>query len=82
MQLFAALKDNTSVTSIDLSDNAITDEGMHFLTGVLAVGLAPNLIHINVRGNPISSRGRELLAGLYHLRKQLMVCIFQCRSDM
>ena len=70
------------MTSIDLSDNAITDEGMHFLTGVLAVGLAPNLIHINLCGNPISSRGRELLAGLYHLRKQLMVCAFQCWSDI
>jgi Ran GTPase-activating protein (RanGAP) involved in mRNA processing and transport len=73
MQLFAALKDNTSVTSIDLSDNVITDEGMSFLTGVLAVGMAPNLIHINLRGNPISSKGRELLAGLYHLRNQLLV---------
>ncbi|KAG0605000.1 hypothetical protein M758_9G024800 [Ceratodon purpureus] len=72
-KLFAALKDNTSVTSIDLSDNVITDEGMNFLTGVLAVGMAPNLIHINLRGNPISSKGRELLAGLYHLRNQLLV---------
>lgn len=73
LQLFAALKDNESVTSIDLSDNVITDEGMNFLTGVLAVGMAPNLLHINLRGNPISSKGRELLAGLYHLRKQLLV---------
>lgn len=79
MQLFAALKDNTSVTSVDLSDNVITDEGMQFMTGILAVGLAPNLIHVNVRGNPISNRGRELLAGLYHLRKQLKVLYtFQC----
>lgn len=73
LQLFAALKDNKSVTSIDLSDNVITDEGMNFLTRVLAVGMAPNLIHINLRGNPISSKGRELLAALYHLRKQLLV---------
>lgn len=73
VQLFAALKDNTSVTSIDLSDNVITDEGMNFLTGVLAVGMAPNLLHINLKGNPISSKGRELLAGLYHLRNQLLV---------
>lgn len=73
LQLFAALKDNKSVTSIDLSDNVITDDGMNFLTGVLAVGMAPNLIHINLKGNPISSKGRELLAGLYHLRKQLLV---------
>lgn len=73
LQLFAALKDNMSVTSIDLSDNVITDDGMNFLTGVLAVGMAPNLIHINLKGNPISSKGRELLAGLYHLRKQLLV---------
>ena len=73
LQLFAALKDNTSVTSIDLSDNVITDEGMNFLTGVLAVGMAPNLIHINLRGNPISSKGRELLGGLYSLRNQLLV---------
>lgn len=73
LQLFAALKDNKSVTSIDLSDNVITDDGMNFLTGVLAVGMAPNLIHINLRGNPISSKGRELLSGLFHLRKQLLV---------
>jgi hypothetical protein len=73
LQLFAALKDNESVTSIGLSDNVITDEGMNFLTGVLAIGMAPNLLHINLRGNPINSKGREFLAGLYHLRKQLLV---------
>lgn len=73
VQLFAALKDNTSMTSIDLSNNVITDEGMSFLTGALAVGMVPNLLRINLQGNPISSKGRELLAGLYHLRKQLLV---------
>jgi len=73
VQLFTALKDNTSVTSIDLSDNVITDEGMQFMTGVLAGGIAPNLIHVNVRGNPVSERGKELLSGLFHLRKQLKV---------
>ncbi|XP_024387248.1 uncharacterized protein [Physcomitrium patens] len=72
-KLFAALKDNTSMTSIDLSNNVITDEGMSFLTGALAVGMVPNLLRINLQGNPISSKGRELLAGLYHLRKQLLV---------
>jgi hypothetical protein len=72
-KLFTALKDNTSVTSIDLSDNVITDEGMQFMTGVLAGGIAPNLIHVNVRGNPVSERGKELLSGLFHLRKQLKV---------
>lgn len=73
MQLFSALKENNTLTSLDLSENLMTDDSIQFLLGVLAAGSAPNLIYVDVRGNPISDKSQEILGRLHNLRKHLKV---------
>ncbi|KAL2613982.1 hypothetical protein R1flu_025674 [Riccia fluitans] len=72
-KLFSALKENNSLTSLDLSENLITDDSIQFLFGVLSGGSAPNLIYVDVRGNPITSKSQEILGRLHNLRRHLKV---------
>ncbi|KAL3678880.1 hypothetical protein R1sor_021836 [Riccia sorocarpa] len=72
-KLFSALKDNNSLTSLDLSENHLTDDSIQFLFGVLSGGSAPNLIYVDIRGNPITSKSQEILDHLHNLRKHLKV---------
>eukprot|EP00271_Cylindrocystis_brebissonii_P021849 TRINITY_DN8076_c0_g1_i1.p1 TRINITY_DN8076_c0_g1~~TRINITY_DN8076_c0_g1_i1.p1 ORF type:complete len:554 (-),score=135.87 TRINITY_DN8076_c0_g1_i1:575-2236(-) len=68
-----ALAENKSVTSIDLSHNSITDEGIQLLSSALLAGAAPDLIQLDLRGNPLTDRGRALLLSLESTRKQVKV---------
>eukprot|EP00850_Spirogloea_muscicola_P007465 SM000037S13600 [mRNA] locus=s37:719633:723530:- [translate_table: standard] len=72
-KLLEALKSSASVTSIDLSDNHISDEGMQLLATTLACGTAPDLISLDVRGNPMTEKGRLVLSGLQRVRKLVKV---------
>eukprot|EP00850_Spirogloea_muscicola_P016225 SM000130S27112 [mRNA] locus=s130:246825:254244:- [translate_table: standard] len=72
-KLLEALKSSASVTSIDLSDNYISDEGMQLLATTLACGTAPDLISLDVRGNPMTEKGRLVLSGLQRVRKLVKV---------
>ncbi|GBG59399.1 hypothetical protein CBR_g38425 [Chara braunii] len=72
-RLSDALRGNTTVTSIDLSDNKITDDGIKVLAGVLAGGSASDLISLDVRGNHLSSAGLAALRSLQGLRKLVKV---------
>ncbi|CAM6120826.1 unnamed protein product [Calypogeia fissa] len=80
-KLFAALKDNTTLTSLDLSENLLTDESLQSLEVVLSAGSAPNLIYVDVRANPISTRSQDVLGRLQNLRKHLKVDYYLEASD-
>lgn len=72
-KLCDAMRDNRTVTSIDVSDNFISDEGAESLTRLLASGAAPDLISLNVRGNPLSEKGKVALASVRHTRKLVKI---------
>ncbi|KAK9818198.1 hypothetical protein WJX72_008695 [[Myrmecia] bisecta] len=72
-RLCEALQKNRQVTSLDLSANHIGDEGALALASALAGGAAPELIALDLRGNPITESGLEALDGLVKIRKQLNV---------
>eukprot|EP00897_Mesotaenium_endlicherianum_P003201 jgi/Mesen1/2909/ME000175S02065 len=72
-KLFEAMKGNKTVTSIDLSENTISDDGLQALATVLAGGAAPDLISLNLKSNPITEKGRAVLSGLQRVRKLVKV---------
>lgn len=72
-QVSEALQKNKFLTSLDLSCNRITDGGAEALAAALSDGAVPDLIYLDMRGNPITEAGVTLLAGLTKLRKQLTV---------
>ncbi|KAH9311410.1 hypothetical protein KI387_026445, partial [Taxus chinensis] len=71
--LFLAMEHSEMVTSIDLSDNLITDDGALFLSTLLRGGAIQSLIYLDVRGNLITSRAHELFDEIRHVRKILKV---------
>jgi hypothetical protein len=82
VQLFAALKENTTLTSLDLSENLLTDESLQTLIGVLEAGSAPNLIYVDVRANPLSNKSPDALGRLQNLRKHLKVAACYIHSSI
>ncbi|XP_057822154.1 uncharacterized protein LOC131034615 isoform X2 [Cryptomeria japonica] len=72
-ELFSAMEHSETVTSIDLSDNLITDDGVLFLSKLLRGGGIQSLIYLDVRGNLITSRTYELLDEIQHVRKILKI---------
>ncbi|CAI5947796.1 unnamed protein product [Closterium sp. NIES-65] len=63
-----------TVTSVDLSENLISDAGLRQLACALsAPSAAPDLISLNVKRNPISASGRACLANLQAVRKLVRV---------
>jgi hypothetical protein len=52
-----ALKGNESVTSLDLSNNKISDDGAINIATVLAMNGVPELIELDLRGNPFTNTG-------------------------
>ena len=64
----------SSVTSLDLSGNRISDAGAAALASALgAVAVAPDLISLNLAGNPLTDVGRAALQSLAKARKGLDV---------
>ena len=62
----------SGVTSLDVSSNAITDAGASTLAACLGgAQCAPDLISLNVAGNPLSETGRAALQSLAKLRRGL-----------
>ncbi|KAL4431459.1 hypothetical protein ABPG75_006715 [Micractinium tetrahymenae] len=73
-KLCEALKANTTVISIDLSDNHLTDEGAKLLAAALRDGRAPDLIDLDLKDNPqIKDEGSSALEELQQHRKTLRV---------
>ncbi|CAI5527369.1 unnamed protein product [Closterium sp. Naga37s-1] len=63
-----------TVTSVDLSENLISDAGLRQLACALsAPSAAPDLISLNVKRNPISASGRACLANLQAVRKLVRI---------
>ncbi|CAI5463498.1 unnamed protein product [Closterium sp. Yama58-4] len=63
-----------TVTSVDLSENLISDAGLRQLACALsAPSAAPDLISLNVKRNPISAAGRACLANLQAVRKLVRI---------
>lgn len=56
-----ALKSNTSVTSVDLSHNHISDEGAQAIAAMLALNGAPELIELDLRDNSLTPAGLTTL---------------------
>ena len=64
----------SSVTSLDLSGNRISDTGASSLAAALgAATVAPDLISLNLAGNPLTDVGRAALQSLAKARKGLDV---------
>ncbi|KAL4421761.1 hypothetical protein ABPG77_009744 [Micractinium sp. CCAP 211/92] len=75
-KLCEALKANTTVISIDLSDNQLSDEGAKLLAAALRDGRAPDLIDLDLKDNPqIKEAGSTALEELQQHRKTLRVCL-------
>ena len=68
-----ALRKNTHILSLDLSDNDFTDAGAHALSKCLMEGAAPDLIELLMRNNDIGEEGMEAIAELARARKVLKV---------
>jgi len=62
-----------AVTDLDLSGNRLSDAGASLLAAALGGGLAPDLILLNVAGNPLTETGRAALQSLQRLRRGLDV---------
>jgi hypothetical protein len=68
----------SSVTSLDLSGNRISDAGASSLAAALgAPTVAPDLISLNLAGNPLTDVGRAALQSLAKARKGLDVRVTQ-----
>lgn len=72
-KLCDAMRENHTVTSIDVSDNFISDDGARSLAALLASGAVPDLIALNVRGNPLSEKGKGALGSMRHARKLVKI---------
>jgi hypothetical protein len=72
-QLSEALRDNSSITSVNLSSNHIGDEGVAALVGVLQAGGCAELIALDLRGNSLSAEAEALL-----VRGCVRACVRAC----
>ncbi|KAK9838151.1 hypothetical protein WJX81_004525 [Elliptochloris bilobata] len=72
-KLLGALAKNTTMTSLDMSGNSITDEGAEALAKALQAGAAPELIVLDLRGNPLTDAAVAALRNLERQRKHLQV---------
>lgn len=62
LQLLEAMKGNSSVTSVDLSGNHISDEGAQAIAAVLSsASHAKELIELDLRDNPLTITGLTCL---------------------
>ncbi|MEW5298643.1 MAG: hypothetical protein WDW36_001738 [Sanguina aurantia] len=72
-KLFDALKLNTTVTSLNLSHNQITDDSVQVIASMLGMHAAPSLLELDLRDNHFTAQGLEALEGLRKVRKQLEI---------
>ncbi|KAJ9528314.1 hypothetical protein QJQ45_014291 [Haematococcus lacustris] len=73
-KLMEQLKANKSVTSLNLSQNQLTDEAAQGIAATLGMSSsAPDLIELDLRENNFTDQGLTILAGLQKLRKQLKI---------
>ncbi|PNW74699.1 hypothetical protein CHLRE_12g486550v5 [Chlamydomonas reinhardtii] len=72
-KLADVLKSNSCITSLDLSQNHISDEGAQALAAMLQGSGAPELIELDLRDNPLSPSAVQSLESLQKARKQLVV---------
>uniref|UniRef100_A0A7S0RKD5 Uncharacterized protein n=1 Tax=Chlamydomonas leiostraca TaxID=1034604 RepID=A0A7S0RKD5_9CHLO len=70
-KLFDQLKSNSTVTSLDLSQNQLTDEAAQTIASILGMNGAPELIELDLRENSFSQTGLQVLEGLKKVRKLL-----------
>ncbi|KAG2452581.1 hypothetical protein HYH02_002818 [Chlamydomonas schloesseri] len=80
-KLADALKSNSCITSLDLSQNHISDEGAQALAAMLQGSGAPELIELDLRDNPLSSAALQTLEALQKARKQLVVKVGAAGED-
>lgn len=73
-KICAALQKNTTVLSLDLSHNLITDAGVLHLCKALQEGAAPDLIELKMHDNiGVNDVGLEALKDLQSVRKTIRV---------
>jgi len=71
VQIVEAFKSSSTLTSLDLSHNEITDIGVQALVTGLAMGGAKNLKELKICRNQYGVMGRNMLAGLQAMRKTM-----------
>uniref|UniRef100_A0A7R9VAG8 Uncharacterized protein n=1 Tax=Chlamydomonas euryale TaxID=1486919 RepID=A0A7R9VAG8_9CHLO len=72
-KLFEALKDNASLTMLNLSNNQINDDAAQTLAGVLGMSGASGLLDLDLRDNLFTDTGLQVLDGLRKLRKEVVI---------
>merc|ERR1711988_307886 len=72
-KLADALKEDTTVTHLNMAFNQITDVGIQTLVTALAMGSMKGLKEINVSNNQFTEIGVRMLGGVGMMRKELHV---------
>jgi Leucine Rich repeat len=73
-KLCDALKKNTHVLSLDLTNNELSDVGVHALCDALSTGAAPDLITLRLQDNAgITKNGIEAIHELAKTRKSIKI---------
>jgi len=73
LEIAAALKNNTTVTHLNLSFNQITDVGVQGFVTQLATGIAKSLKELNLSNNSFGNMGKQMLDGIKFMRKDISI---------